>query len=213
MPESFLTATASFNVSRNGLDFNQKGNIIFGFFQSTSISNGMTPNGVFELNTNTGKISFENVASCGVGTVADPVSIESLRFDTLKNYTIGWANNATTYGVDDSSTTRRITSYGALAVSAFYQLGSTVSDKTAKLKGFEIHLTKLLPTGCGLKMYYRTVQGGTWTQWGSTITDTTKNIFWQTAGIDKVDNIQFKLEVTTPSNADATPNLLKVIIY
>lgn len=213
MPESFLTYSASFTVNRCGLDFNEKGNIIFGIKQSTSSSNGLTPNGIFELNTETGKISFNNIATCGVGTQADPVSIDCIRFDTFRSYTVGWTNNNATFGIDDSSTSLRITSYGAFITSPFYQLGSTVSDKVAKLKGFEIHLTKLLPTGCGLKIYYRTVQGGAWTQWGDTMTDTTKNIFWQTNGLDSVKNIQFKLEITTASNADVSPNLLKIVIY
>ena len=214
MPESFINYAGAFTVDRNGLDFNEKGNIIFGISQPNA-SNGMTPNGIFELNTDTGKISFNNIVSAGVGVTADPVSIRAVRFDTFRSYRVGWAYYTSTpsYGVDDSSVTLRIPSYGAYAVSPFYQIGSSVGDKSAKLKGFEIHLTKLLPTGCGLKMYYRNIQGGDWTQWGSTITDTTNNIFWQTAGLDSVKNIQFKLEATTPSNNDVTPNILKVIIY
>ena len=214
MPESFMTYFGSFTVDKYGLDFNEKGNIIFGISQPNA-SNGMTPNGIFELNTDTGKISFNNTVSAGVGVTADPISIRAVRFNTFRSYRVGWAYYTSTpsYGVDDLSNSYRITSYGAYIVSPFYQLGSSVGDKSAKLKGFEIHLTKLLPTGCGLKMYYRNIQGGDWTQWGSTITDTTNNIFWQTAGLDSVKNIQFKLEVTTPSNNDVTPNILKVIIY
>ena len=63
-------------------------------------------------------------------------------------------------------------------------------------------------------MYYRTTQGGSWTQWGDTMTDTTKNIFWQTVGLDSIKNIQFKLEATTPSaTTNITPTLLKIRIY
>lgn len=211
MPESFLTYSGAFNVYRNGLDFNEKGNIIFGIKQSTSGSNGLTPNGVFELNTENGKISFSNVATCGVGTSADPTSIDCLCFDVFRSYTVGWSYNNATFGIDDSSTLR-ITSYSAFVASPFYQLGSSISDKVAKIKGFEIHLTKNLPTGCGLKMYYRTTQGGTWVAWGLKMT-TDKSIFWQTTGLDSIRNIQFKLEVTTPSGSNATPNILKIIIY
>jgi hypothetical protein len=39
------------------------------------------------------------------------------------------------------------------------------------------------------------------------------SIFWQISGLDSIKNIQFKLELTTPSGSDATPNLLKVIVY
>ena len=96
--------------------------------------------------------------------------------------------------------------------SPFYQLGSSVGDKTITLGGYEIQLTKALPSSCGLKMYYRTTQGGAWTQWGDTMTSAT-NIFWNSSRLDKIINAQFKLEVTTPSNADATPTILKIIIY
>lgn len=212
MPESFLTYTGAFTVYRNAVDFNEKGNIIFGIYQSTASSTGMTPNGIFELNTKTGEISFDNIATCGVGSASDPVSIESLRFDTFRTYSVGWASNATTYGVDSLSTSRRITSYGAFIVSPFYQLGSTVGDKTVSLKGFEIHLTKNLPSSCGIKMYYRTTQGGSWTQWGDTMTTAT-NIFWQSSILDRITNIQFKIELTTATGADSTPTLLKAIIY
>lgn len=214
MPESFLSYYGAFTVDRYGLDFNEKGNIIFGISQNNG-SNGMTPNGIFELNTETGKISFNNIVSAGVGVTADPISIRALKFDVFRSYRVGWASytSTPTYGIDDSSTSLRITSYGAYVTSPFYQLGSSISDRTAKIKGYEIHLTKNLPTNCGLKMWYRTTQGGSWTQWGSTITDTSTNIFWQTVGLDGIKNIQFKLEATTPNNADATPNILKVIIY
>jgi hypothetical protein len=213
MPESFMTYSGVFTVNRNAVDFNEKGNIIFGISQGTGAANGMVPNGIFELNTETGKIAFINTLSVGAGTVSNPVSIGCLKYDSLKTFRAGWISNGTVYGVDYISSSYRITGYGAYIVSPFYQIGSSVSDKVAKLKGFEIHLTKLLPTNCGIKMYYRTVQGGAWTQWGDAMTDTTRNIFWQTAGLDSIKNIQFKIEFTTPSNADATPTFLKAIIY
>jgi hypothetical protein len=112
------------------------GNDIFGVWS-------VTPNGVltFEHQISTGTVDFTNTATIG-----------ALAPSNSGTYLIGWQDN-TSYGIDQTGTSSRYSSYTAYAQSRFYRVGTPLS----KTQFTELNITFDTPlaSGDGVKIKYR----------------------------------------------------------
>jgi hypothetical protein len=165
-----------------------------------------------------GKLALENTMSTGeTGTGALNTLIPVLLNTTNAYYYAGFKSQptvpTTTYGMDKLSTTRRNTSYSAYFLSPFMRVGSLLNKKA--FSRLEIQLAKPLASNEGVKLEYRTSHAGSWTTM----------VTFATAGKQSyinhpdtcvmpvdIENIQFKVSLTTPSASDSTPELLEVSI-
>lgn len=114
-------------------------------------------------------------------------------------------------GVDILDTTRRYTGYTGIIVTPFYRVGSFLNKKTLS-KGI-ISFVKNLGTGEGMKLYYRETQNGSWKlhQTFDTATDSFQINDIVGTSHTGVKNIQFKIELTTPSGSESTSELFSIV--
>lgn len=155
-----------------------------------------------------GKIIVENTISTGETGQNAGVWIWSIIAQSDTNLLIAWEDTQSSeIGVDEITQTRHYTSYAAYAVTPFYQVGTLTSKK--QFADIQIELAKALATNEGVRLSYRVTQNGSWT----TIQTFTaaQQSFREPFGV-KAENIQFKIELTTPSGSQSTPELISILV-
>lgn len=132
---------------------NYKKRVFFGVSSGGSATTiaGM---GVYSLNrTSRGNILLhEHTISTGSDGDGEILKIGALLPITRDNLLIGW-RDASTYGIDNITTTSYTTSYGGYFISPLYRVGT--SDHTRKFQEVEINLARPLRTNEGIKLSYR----------------------------------------------------------
>jgi hypothetical protein len=191
----------------------QQGNrILFG------IKNNVATVGVFGFDLATGALSVENLISTGEDgstSSATTQAVTSLLAVNYINFLLGWQDN-TTYGIDE--TTLKYTGFSAFAESALYQVGTTKKQET--FTEIEWTLSKALATGQGVKLKYRRGLLASWTTireylYSGTEDDDTRVVgdaisYNEIYKISDIENLQIRVELTTPGTGDDTPELLNV---
>lgn len=157
-------------------------------------------------------ISTGNTSTAHIGALATYANTAGGR----ERLAIGW-EDGTAQGVDYESSNRRYTSYTAYATSPFYKVGT--ARKRRSFEYLEAQLAKVLASGEGVQIKYRTSQATTWANATTLATFTTANKQLFTNIEDptikmpsEISTIQFQIALTTPANADSTPELLSLII-
>lgn len=152
------------------------------------------------------------IANGNTGTSNTDVDIPSLLTFTDTILMVGYEDSVgTERGVDITDNTKRYTGYTGIIVTPFYRIGTVLNKKTLS-KGI-VTFVKNLGTGEGMKLYYRQTQTGSWTLHQTFTSATDSFQINDIAGTDHVGvyNIQFKIELTTPSDSESTPELLNIV--
>ncbi|MEK7180136.1 MAG: hypothetical protein AAB706_01560 [Patescibacteria group bacterium] len=110
--------------------------------------------GIYSLTrTSRGNILVnEHLISTGNDGDGEILKIGALLPITRDNLLIGW-QDATTYGIDNITTSSFVTSYGGYFISPMYRVGT--SNHTRKFQEVEINLARPLRTNEGVKLSYR----------------------------------------------------------
>lgn len=118
--------------------------------------------GVYSLNrTAQGNILIhEHTISTGSDGNGEILKIGALHPITRDNLLIGW-QDATTYGIDNLTTSSYTTTYGGYYLSPLYTIGT--HDHTRKFEELEIQLVRPLRSGEGIKVSYRDDLGDSFT--------------------------------------------------
>lgn len=132
---------------------NYKGRVTFGISSGGSAST-IDGIGVWSLmQTSKGNIlSLEHGVSTGNFGSATTMKIGSLLPITRDTILVGWRDD-TSYGIDKTTATSRVTSYGGYFESAYYHVGT--ANAKARISEIEFQLAKPLAENEGIKLKYR----------------------------------------------------------
>ena len=130
-----------------------KGRLFFGVSSGGS-STAIPGMGVYSLQqTSEGNIlTHEHTISTGSDGDGEILKIGAIHPISRDNILIGW-QDATSYGVDNLTTTSRMTSYSGFFISPLYNVGS--SQQLRKFLEIEIRFARPLRTNEGIKVEYR----------------------------------------------------------
>ena len=171
---------------------------------------GATPHGIFSIDTKTGAVVMEAIISSG--SVAAAVKIGCLFSVSGETYIAGW-QDATAQGADLVGYNNiRYTSYGAYIESPLYRVGS--SKRKRSFSEVEFILGRDLVSGHGVRISWR---GAINDNFSTPVTfDFATHAGIPSAILDfpiaEVENVQFKVELTTGASVVTTPELIEVIV-
>jgi hypothetical protein len=206
LPDSFVNRTLGKSVTIHPdaiCFFNNK--IYFATSKNTTSN---IPALIWSYTPSTNALIVEHTISTGNSTTGTSLIISSLINSSDVELLAGWQDsNATAFGVDITDNTRRYTGYTAYFISQMFSVGSKRNPHT--FQNVEIQLAKPLVSGEGVKVYYRTAHNGSWVQIGSAF-ETTGGQSYVIDFAGTVENIQFKVSLTTPSGSESTPELIYI---
>ena len=171
---------------------------------------GSTPHGVFSVHTVTGAVVMEGIISSG--SVAAAVKIGALYSVSGETYIVGW-QDATAQGADlVGNGNLRYASYAAYVDSPLYRVGT--SKRKRSFSEVEFVLGRDLVSGQGVRISWR---GALNDSFSSPVTfDFATHAGIPSAILDlpisDVENVQFRIELTTNGNVVTTPELLEVVV-
>jgi hypothetical protein len=184
------------------------------YFGVSKLSNAyIGPEGVWSLDLQTNALNFEHQISTGNAVSAAGVRIGCLYSVNNESYLIGWSDfNTSAQGIDKIITTARYTSYAAYIDTEMYKVGTPNFPRT--FKQMDIMLTKPLVTGQGVKVSYRTSSAASFTTLVTFdyATYGAKQSFNFMVPLDLLQQIQFRIALTTGSSSTTTPELEHVIL-
>lgn len=171
------------------------------------------PEGVWSLDLQTNVLNFEHQISTGNAVSAVGVRIGCLYSVDNESYLIGWSDlNTSAKGIDKVITTARYTNYAAYLDTEMYKVGTPNFPRT--FKQMDIMLTKPLATGQGVKVSYRTNSAASFTTLATFdyATYGAKLSFNFMVPLDLLQQIQFRIALTTGSSSTTTPELEQIIL-
>jgi len=189
-----------------GAIMNHQGRIFFG----VGSSNGVAGSGVWSLHPNLkgNTLIHENTISTGNDGSSNALQIGALLSANRESYLAGWVD-ASTYGIDSLDYTKRYISYAGYFESPVYQVGTSFHPK--KFQKLMLELNRPLVTNQGVKISFRTSLADSYTLIDSFDFATYGAIktFEKTYSI-LADKIQIKVQLTTASNSNLSPELMSV---
>jgi len=184
--------------------------IFFGLGNSSA--NGTYSVGVYSYDIKTGRVILENLISTGADGSASKVVISALLATGGSNYIIAWNVSDTTYGIDKVAGTARATSYAASAESPFFRVA--IKKEPFTFRRVEIELARDLVSGEGVKIEYRARKNDSWTTVATIDYATYGGI--NNIGLDfsaRVENVQFRISLTTSGLVTTSPELIEVNFF
>lgn len=186
------------------------------FFTVTSIgaysSIGLGASGVWSVEPQTRILNCENIISSGSYGATSGVSIPLLHKPTDTRLHIGWRDaDANTQGLDSlgEGTFVYYTSYLPYIIFELLQVGNAKNQSTLATILFE--LTKVLTSGQGVRLSYRTNTSASFTTIGTYDFATIGGLlsYFADSGIQLAEVLQIKAELTSPGT-QTTPKLRTV---
>lgn len=172
---------------------------------------GATPHGVFSISTITGAVVMEAIVSSG--SVAAAVKIGTLFSVSGDTYLVGW-QDATAQGYDlVGNSGLRYSSYSAYVDSPLYRVGTP--SRKRSFNQVEFVLGRDLATGQGVRISYRRSLDDAFSSVLATFDFATHGAVpaaVMDCPIADVENVQFRIELTTGSSSATTPELIEVIV-
>jgi len=170
------------------------------------------------LETSKGSIlNFEhqlsNFATTGNDGTISALKVGALLPTSRDTILAGW-QDTTTYGIDQTTTTTRVASYGGYFESVLYQVGTYLNKR--QFTKMEFYLAKELAASEGIQVKYRINLTDTWTTLGTyttTIIGTGKTSFIEKEiKIPPCEQIQIRIELNPGASNLTTPQFKNLIL-
>jgi len=190
---------------------NYKGKPTFGVSSGgATYTSGM---GIYSLKeTSQGSIlNLEHIVSTGNDGTSAVLKIGALLPISRDTILAGWADD-TTYGIDKTTTTTRVASYGAYFESPLYMVGTPLNKRT--FTELEFQLAKELAAGEGIQIKFRVNLTDTWTTIG-TYTNTILGAVIShhvKTNIPATEFLQIRVELGAGTSNLTTPEFKNVIL-
>jgi len=191
-----------------------RGRILIG----VSSEDGLAPAGIYGLKDR--QLVHEFNPSHGEDGLSSDVYIGGMTVAINGNLYYGWkkVGTSTTYGIDEvSPENNRVPDYNAYLETQLYRVGT--QRALAHFGDIDIQLARPLRSGEGVRLKYRLSIGDSWT---TIKTRDGKDFTYSNYGgltsfqmpfnIKNVQNIQFRVELTTGSSSTNTPYLYDITI-
>ena len=191
-----------------GAIINYKGRPFFGVSGGSGAIGGQ---GIYSLmETSRGTVlNNEHLISTGSSGASNILTIGALLGVTRDTFIAGWRDN-TTYGIDLTDASNRVTSYGGYFESPFYTIGSLLNG--SKFSEMEIQLAKPLASNEGIRIAYRTDLNASFTNFGTDYNNTNfgtdKTMIERKIPIPQTEFLQVKVSLT---GTTTTPHFKSLI--
>jgi len=183
-----------------------------------SSDDGLYPAGIYGI-TPDGRICHEFLPSEGYDGSTKDVRIGPIFTIDENNIVFGWENNTdSTYGFDKIQTSgNRQISYSSYFESILHRVGT--QHKLAQFEDIDVQLIRPLQTGEGVRLKFRENTNDSWTT--LTTRDGNEFTYAQYGAITQftmpfgkrdIQNIQFRIDLTTGASSKNTPYLFDITI-
>lgn len=182
------------------------GEYLFGISTSDTTS---TPAGIYGFKD--GAWRFLEIATGSTGAT-NTLSIGVIKKKDDTNFYVGWQDN-NTYGIDEFGANHYCyTGYRARVDTMLYSVGSAINPH--QFNKVDITLGKPLAIGQGIRLSYRGNLSDSFTLMGTYdyATYGATDGIQDGAQLPAMNNVQFRIELTTPANSTTTPELVSVRI-
>jgi hypothetical protein len=187
-----------------------KGRVFFGLQgDGTNSIDGM---GVWSLirTANGNILTLEHLISTGSDGSSSVVFVGAVASIARDQLIVGWKDGSS-YGIDRTTNTLRVTSYGGYFVSPFYNVGSAETKRDFNQGVFS--LVAPLATGQGIRIKYRTDISASFTTLNTfdfATLGAVQSYFFQ-LNLKGLDFIQFRIELTTGAT-NTTPQFRSLVL-
>lgn len=170
--------------------------------------------GVWSIDLQSYKIQFENTISTGNDGATASLYINALCSTNRDVYLCAWFDNVTpSYGIDQMDNQTRFTNYEGFVESPLYHVGESLANRT--IGSLEVHLTKPLTTGQGIRIKFRSNLTSAFTTLGTYTFSTEGAVlsFNKPAGtMTGLVFIMIRCELASASSSNLSPEVKRILL-